>query len=193
MNRRNAIKQTALVIGGTTISTSLLTGLLTSCQPEPGITWTPVFLDENEGATLTRALDTLIPTTDTPGALDAGVPEFLDKLAKDYLPKEDQEKFRAGLAKMNADSEEKYGKSFAKASKEQQTELITQYDNEAFGENPKDDEAIEFYRDFKSSAGWAFCTSERGAKEHLQFVFDPGSYTGCVPLAEVGGKNWIYP
>jgi len=194
MNRRDAIKQSFLVIGGTAISTSVLSGLLVSCQADAKLAWTPTFLTEDEAATLTGALDALLPTTDTPGALDAGVPQFLDQLAKDFLPEEDQQKFRDGLAAMNADSEAKYGKAFGKLSDAQQTELLTTYDQAAFGEGEKGDFAAkDFYPEFKQSACWAFCTSELGAKEHLQFVFDPGGYTNCVPLEEVGGKVFLNP
>ncbi|MEM6699414.1 MAG: gluconate 2-dehydrogenase subunit 3 family protein [Bacteroidota bacterium] len=194
MNRRDAIRQSFLVIGGTAISTSVLSGLLVSCQADAKLNWTPTFFTEDEAKTLTGALDALLPTTDTPGALDAGVPQFWDQLAKDYLPEEDQQKLREGIAAMNADSEAKYSKTFAQLSDAQQLELITAYDQAAFGEDKKEDfEAMEFYPEFKYAACWAFCTSELGANEHLEFVSIPGAYTNCVPIEEVGGKTFLNP
>jgi hypothetical protein len=36
-----------------------------------------------------------------------------------------------------------------------------------------------------------FFTSEPGATQVLQYIAVPGSYKGCVPLAEAGnGKTW---
>ncbi|MEM8525508.1 MAG: gluconate 2-dehydrogenase subunit 3 family protein [Bacteroidota bacterium] len=194
MNRRDAIKQSFLVIGGTAISTSVLSGLLVGCQADAKLAWTPTFLTEEEAKTLTSALDVLLPTTDTPGALDAGVPQFLDQLANDFLPEDDQQKFREGIKAMNTDSEAKYSKAFAQLSEAQQTELLTAYDQAAFGEGSKEGlSAIDFYPEFKQSACWAFCTSEPGATKHLQFVFDPRGYSNCVPIAEVGGKAFLNP
>ncbi|MEM9885121.1 MAG: gluconate 2-dehydrogenase subunit 3 family protein [Bacteroidota bacterium] len=193
MNRRDAIKRSFLVIGGTAISTSVLSGLLVSCQKEMTLAWTPEFLTEDQAKTLTAALDVLLPTTDTPGALDAGVPQFWDQLAKDYLPEEDQKKFLDMLAAMNTDSEAEYEKTFPQLSNKQQTELLTAYDQAAFGEGTGEFAMNEFYPDFKQSACWAFCTSEKGATEHLAFLFDPREYKNCVSLEEVGGKVVVYP
>ncbi|MEL6942771.1 MAG: gluconate 2-dehydrogenase subunit 3 family protein, partial [Bacteroidota bacterium] len=98
------------------------------------------------------------------------------------------------IAAMNTDSEAKYGKSFAKLSNKQQVELMTAYDQAAFGDGAKDGlAALDFYPEFKESSCWAFCTSEKGATEHLQFVFDPRGYTNCVPIEEVGGKGFVTP
>ena len=193
MNRRDAIKQSFLIIGGTAISTSVLSGLLVSCKTDTPLNWIPEFLAEDEAKTLTAALDVLLPSTGTPGALEAGVPEFWDQLAKNYLPAEDQQKFKDMLAAMNSDSESKYGKTFPSISKEQQTELLTAYDQAAFSEGEGEFAMNEFYEEFKEGACWAYCTSERGAQEHLTFNFDPRAYKNCVSLEEAGGKVMVYP
>lgn len=195
MTRRDALRQSVLVIGGTAVSTSLLSGLLVSCTSDPSIDWTPEFLTIDEAGMLNQFIDILLPTTDTPGAVEAGVPEFLDKFAQNYLPSEVQQKFRDGLMAINKDSEAKYGKPFNKLSNEQQTELINIYDEAAFGEGKEGSDlvALDFYKEMKSNICWAYCTSELGATKHLQFDFDPGEYVDCVPIDEVGGKVWVYP
>ncbi|MEM1325370.1 MAG: gluconate 2-dehydrogenase subunit 3 family protein [Bacteroidota bacterium] len=196
MNRRDAIKRSFLVLGGTAVSTSVLSGLLVGCKSEPDVTFVGEFFDEAGVRSLSRVIDILIPKTDTPGALEAGVLEFLDGFANSFLPEEDQQKLRDGLAAMDTDSEARFGKSFNDASAEQQLELIQAYDQAAFGDTDAENpfEAKDFYPQIKESVCWAYCTSEKGAKEHLQFVFDPREYSGCVPIEEAGkGVTYVYP
>jgi hypothetical protein len=196
MNRREAIKRSFLVLGGTAVSTSLLSGLLISCESKPDVTFVGEFFDEAGVRSLSRVIDILIPTTDTPGALDAGVLEFMDGFANTYLPEEDKQKLRDGLAAMDTDSEERFGKSFNDASAEQQVELIQAYDEASFGKTDEENPfaAKDFYPQIKESVCWAYCTSEQGAKEHLQFVFDPGGYSNCIPIEEAGkGVTYVYP
>lgn len=188
MNRRDALKQTVLVIGGTSLSLGALSSLLVSCQAENKINWTPRFFTPEEAKALTAALDVLIPTTDTPGAIDAGVPEFIDAIAADLLTAEDKQKFKDGIATLDADSQTKFSKPFAAATRAQQTELLVEYDNATFGADTSNKN--EFYESLKETAVWAFCTSELGATQHLQHEMNPGAYTNCVPIAEVGGKTW---
>ncbi|NJL75585.1 MAG: gluconate 2-dehydrogenase subunit 3 family protein [Saprospiraceae bacterium] len=159
-----------------------------SCQADSKITWTPKFFTEEEAKSLTAALDVLIPATDTPGAIDAGVPEFIDLLAADLLEAEEKQQFKDGIAQMDADSQAKFGKLFVQASREQQTELLVGYDNATFGTDTSNKN--EFFENLKNTAVWAFCTSEKGATQHLQYELNPGGYTNCVPIAEVGGKTW---
>ncbi|MEM9847188.1 MAG: gluconate 2-dehydrogenase subunit 3 family protein [Bacteroidota bacterium] len=196
MNRRDAIKRSFLVLGSTAVSTSVLSGLLAGCKSDATVTFATQFFDETEAKSLSRILDILIPTTDTPGALDAGVLEFLDRFAADYLPEADQQKLRDGMAAINTDSEARFGKAFAAASAKQQVELIEAYDQAAFGNTGQKDTfaAKDFYQQIKENACWAYCTSERGANEHLQFVLIPGGYTNCIPLEEAGdGVTFVYP
>lgn len=195
MNRREALKRSFVVLGGAAVSTSLLSGLLVSCESEPALSFTPQFFEDAEVRSLSRVLDILLPTTDTPGALDAGVMEFLDGFATSYLPEENQTELRDGIAALTTDSQSRFDKDFLDLTDEQQIELIKAYDQAAFGKIDEENTfaAKDFYPQFKETACWAFCTSERGAKEHLQFVFDPGGYSNCVPIEEVGGKLFLYP
>lgn len=197
MNRREALKRSFVVLGGAAVSTSLLSGLLVGCKSdvEDIATFTPQFFEDAEVKSLSRVLDILLPTTDTPGALDAGVMEFLDEFATNYLPEENQQELRDGVAALNTDSSGRFDKDFLDLTAEQQVELIEAYDQAAFGDTDEENPfaAKDFYPQFKETACWAYCTSEKGAKEHLQFVFDPGGYSNCVPIEEVGGKLFMYP
>ncbi|TBW27380.1 gluconate 2-dehydrogenase subunit 3 family protein [Gramella sp. KN1008] len=77
MNRRQALRSIglgagAIVIGPTTLS------LLQSCKNDPEYDWTPEFLSASHGMVLKNILEVMIPTTDTPGANDVNVAQFID-------------------------------------------------------------------------------------------------------------------
>ena len=58
--------------------------------------YAPAFFTPAEYATLSRLTDVIIPPTDTPGAVGAGVPEYIDRVVS--LNAEHQPLVRAGLA-----------------------------------------------------------------------------------------------
>ncbi|NJM26524.1 MAG: gluconate 2-dehydrogenase subunit 3 family protein [Bacteroidia bacterium] len=72
-------------------------GVLNGCTAKPTINWTPAFFTKDQGILVTQVADIIIPKTDTPGAADVGVPDFIDNLLKDCYDKEGQDKFIAAL------------------------------------------------------------------------------------------------
>ena len=69
-------------------------------------------LNASESATLCRFLDRLIPEDDYPGAVGAGVPEFLGRLASSDLPGLVLE-LRQGLAGLEAEAQAGYRMGFS--------------------------------------------------------------------------------
>lgn len=188
MNRRDAIKQGALYIGGTVISASIASTILAGCKAEPKLLWEPEVLSLEQGSLLNKAVDLIIPSTDTPGAIDAAVPQMIDQfLAKQVLKKEESERLLAGLEQMNKDAQEKYGKNFADLSDEDAFAMLKAYDEAAHGENAKPN---HFFTDLKSLTVFGYATSELGATQHLSYLQIPGGYDGCMPLEEAGGVTW---
>lgn len=84
--------------------------------------YTPQFLSAKEYATIARLSDVIIPADATPGALAAGVPEFIDfMLAHDP---DIQYPFRTGLVWLDAHSQRLHGSSFINLPAQQQTDLL---------------------------------------------------------------------
>ena len=96
MDRREALRRTALLMGGI-VSAPAIMGVLNGCTAKPTIDWKPVFLSQDQSIIVTQVADIIIPKTDTPGAKEAGVPAFIDLMLKDCYSKEDQDRFTAGL------------------------------------------------------------------------------------------------
>lgn len=179
---------------GGTISAATIAGVMSGCQPTPqGIDWEPQFLTLEQGNTVSAVVDRIIPTTDTPGAVEVGVPEFVDVMLKDNYQEGAQKRFLEGLAELEKDAMSNHNSSFVQLSTEQQDALLKKYDEAAYETINKDgyngDRERPFFNMIKELTLVGFFTSEVGATEVLQYDPLPGTYEGCVPLEEVG-KAW---
>ncbi len=189
MDRREAIKHTALLMGGI-MTSSAIAAILDGCTAPPADNWLPTFFSEEEAEDMAAFAERLIPRTDTPGALDAGVHRFMDAMLADVAEPEDQEAFRAGMARFRQEATERYGQAFAKCRPEQQDELIGEWEKRVFGgEADAQSPEVKFYRGAKQLVFLGFFTSEPGATQVLQYDPIPGTYDGCIPLAAVG-RAW---
>src|SRR5688572_6887555 len=111
MDRREAIKRTAWLMGGV-VSAPAIMGVLKGCTAKPGIDWKPVFLTEDQGVLVSQVAEIIIPKTDTPGAKDVGVPSFIDSMLKDCYAKEDQDRFMTGLKEFDEGAKADHGEVF---------------------------------------------------------------------------------
>jgi len=96
MKRREAVKKMALVMGGV-LSAPTLSVLLESCTTDKKRTDSKEFSEE-EKEIIKRISDIIIPETDTPGAVQAEVPEFIEMMVRETYPEKMQEEFQDGLA-----------------------------------------------------------------------------------------------
>ncbi|MEZ4701452.1 MAG: gluconate 2-dehydrogenase subunit 3 family protein, partial [Rhodothermales bacterium] len=103
MQRREALKKTALLGGSAALSTSLL-GLLQSCQQQPRLGWQPTFLSEDHARLVSSLVDTLLPATDTPGGLDVKVDMFIDLVMGKMYDAAGQQQAVADMDAFNARS-----------------------------------------------------------------------------------------
>ncbi len=191
IDRREALRKTALLMGAA-VSASALTGILQGCKAAPELTYTPSFFTEDQARIVSEVAEIIIPKTDTPGAKDTGVPGFIDLMLKDCYTKEDQDRFLAGLTAFEEEAKKAYGDSFIYCKPEQQVELVTKIHAAAVAESKENKEAKRpFILMAKELTLLGFFTSEPGATQVLQYIAVPGSYKGCIPLAEAGnGKTW---
>jgi len=97
MNRREVIQRTAMILGYA-ITGPALTGVLNGCKADPELTFIPEFFTRDQASLIAALTEIIIPRTDTPGAIDAGVPMFIDRMLKEVYPKESQEIFLKNLA-----------------------------------------------------------------------------------------------
>lgn len=192
MDRREALKRTALLMGGA-VSAPAIMGILKGCKAKPGIDWKPAFVNEDQASIISTVSDIIIPRTDTPGAVDAGVPGFIDQMLKEVYTEEDQKYFLDGLAAFNDGAKSEYGDAYIDLDAEDQAAYVKSVHDAAVEAEQTTDPAPKrpFILMMKELTMLGFFTSEPGATQVLQYVAVPGAYKGCIPLSEAGnGKTW---
>lgn len=193
MNRRDALKNTSLILGYS-LSGSTLATILNSCQSEAGLDWTPVFFSKEQAATIESMTHIILPKTDTPGAEDLQLARFIDKMIHTVLSDEEKEHFLSGLQQFVQDCEAQYGSSFTELTEEQQTEILEKYDAETppmtasiWGFSVEPVKSIPpFFRVLKELSLFGYFSSEEISKNILSYDPVPGTYNPCIPLNDVG-------
>src|SRR3546814_21192284 len=74
---------------------------------------------------MTALSERVMPTTDTPGAIAAGVPEYIEKLLADWASPDDRKPILAGRDAIEARSRADYQIAADKAKHAQQAALMT--------------------------------------------------------------------
>jgi hypothetical protein len=163
-------------------------------QAHPAAGYALRTLNAHQNATVVVMTDLILPETSTPGAKGARVNEFIDLILTDWATEEERAKFLAGLADVDKQSNELFGKDFVDASPTQQTALLHAIDDAAMAErgamprmgNPVlvHDRQMQgaFWPVFKSITLHGYYTSEIGFTQELQLQIIPGEQHGCAPV-----------
>ena len=114
---RHSIDRRAFVQLAATFGLSLsLPGLAAKAPAEP--------LSPDELSLVGEVSELIIPTTDTGGALAAGVPDFVKMMLSDWFTAAERENFIAGMHEFSAGALEKYGKKFAELTASQKDQYF---------------------------------------------------------------------
>ena len=93
MKRRDAIKNASLLLGYT-MAVGTSAAIMHGCKAEPKIDYMPEFLSMDQLKNVMHLAERIMPQTDTPGAMAAGVHTFIDQTISRFWEKEDQDKTR---------------------------------------------------------------------------------------------------
>ena len=214
MDRREAVKSVAFLIGGALSATTIAT-LFDSCT-QPGKNSENLFSEDQEKL-IAEIADIILPTTaKSPGAKAAAVGPFITLMIKDCYPAEAQKAFVKGLEDLEVRAKKEYSKSFLEMSVAERNDLLTKVKDETIAaqkaekeELEKTDKAPEVQaspvkaapiRDAKKTKPYFFAiardltilgffSSEIGATKANEYVEIPGRYDGCVDL-KPGQKVW---
>ena len=190
-----------LAIGGV-IATPTLMQLLSGCTTQKSGGWEPKFLTSEEKIIVTHLSDLILPTSDTIGALDVQVPQFIDLVLHNVSTKKEQEKFKMGTTyfkntfKKIAAKEITEGSkndfsallyTYFKISSEKQAHIFKLLEKDQVSSNKKEDYFIYSYLMFiRKYTLFGYYTSEEVGTEILTYNPTPGFYNGCVPIEEAG-------
>lgn len=133
--------------------------------------------------TLVAALaDTIIPKTDIPGAIDVGVPQFVDRLIAAWYSDADGAELAASLTGFDARCQAVTGRVFSLLDPPGRDEFLTTIDGK-----PGEPGSIEAgYRRIKDAIVFGYLTSKPVATLLGGMPIIPGRFDGCTP---VGGTR----
>jgi hypothetical protein len=168
MDRRKALQNVALLLGGTIVGGSMF--LQTGCKPSAK--QINDLFDEDQVKFLDEVAETILPKTNTPGAKEAAVGAFMALMVKDCYTPENQQVFLKGLEDIDKRSKEKFSSDFMDLTAAQRTELLTALDKEQkeYQKNKKKEEPSHYFRMMKELSLLGFFTSEVGATKALRYV-----------------------
>lgn len=175
MNRRNALKLTAGVVGGAIIGSEFFLSGCVNKERKEGL------FSEGDVALLDEVGETILPKTErSPGAKEAKIGEFMKAIVLDCYNEKEQEVFKNGLAELK-------GKDFMGLSPRDRFNYLAQLDKKTQSLNL--DENPHYFPMMKQLTLWGYFSSEPGATKSLRYNPVPGEYIGCVPY-KAGDRAW---
>ena len=139
----------------------------------------PPLFTPAQRALVSALSERVMPTTDTPGAIAAGVPDYIEHMLTDWAVRDDQATILAGLAAIDARSMSDNGKRAAQATPAQQDALLTlAMDGAIPGGAP-------FFQAFRQLVITGYFTSEIGMTQEREWVPVPGRYDGAYPYSNI--------
>ncbi len=155
-------------------------------------------LEQGQRKLCTVLAELIIPTTDTPGAISAGVPAFVEMMVCDWYTATERKIFLDGLNALNKDCQDRHSAAFLEVSEKQQIMALHRQEDLAAAYEapqdatsflmPKEDEHVPFFDKLKELVVIGYYHSEVGAKQELIYKPMPMEYRE-IPFAEVG-RQW---
>ena len=161
----------------------------TDSEPQP-----LTVLSEHQAHTLGAIAERILPATDTPGAGDAGIPAFVDRLLEGWLPDAARDHLLVELDRFDNRAREHNPEAagFVDLESAAQDELLTeaqdeaiaQRDGRAFSRNVNRLHEQSFFDLVKWLTLFGYYTSEAGMKSELGYRIVPGRWDPCVDIED---------
>lgn len=191
INRREALRNASLIMGGA-LSSSVVAGILASCQIEEAADWQPKFLSQDQADLVAALTQRILPTTDQPGAKEANVDQFVDLMLKEFYLDPEKHHFIKGLTAIDKEAQSNFDQSFTTCDAGQQDQILIKSAQQAKIQLQQTEPATSlkpFFVMIKELTVVGFFTSEIGASHVINYDPIPGGFDGCVSLDQPG-KNW---
>lgn len=166
--RRNVLAASAGAFGYATLQAEPIRAAIPAiaAYQAEGSGWTPRLLTPAQGELLATLCEHILPRTDTPGARDAGVHEFID-LELSLADGDDQLAALGGLDWIDRRAQELHGSSFVGLDGARQLDVLREISDEHDEHPPQLIAGAAFFSDLKRRTLFAFYTSKIGRTEAL--------------------------
>lgn len=198
MNRREILKIAAVLMGGGlsgSLSTNVLAGLAPTNQPSRAVFSTPI------RKSVAILAEMIIPKTDTPGAIEAGAPAFIEMMVADWFTDGERTIFYGGLKSLDAFCKASYQKDFNACDNQQRIVALKNSEKSASSYKSKEevmgfsqktvDPNTPFFTKLKELTVLGYFTSEVGSKQALSYNPMPMRYEGDYDFDKVG-REWSW-
>jgi hypothetical protein len=167
----------------------------------PTATPSLALFNERQSQMVSALAEIIIPTTDTPGAIAAGTPAFIEMMAADWYTDTERGIFFKGLAALDTYCQASFGKSFLEASEEQRIAALRDAELQAAGYKSTGpagfaaammkyvDEHSPFFTKIKELTVIGYYSSEVGATQEMAYNPMPMSYQGDYDFSTIG-RHW---
>jgi len=192
MNRRDALKNTAVLLG-TAISATTF-GVLFQSFTLPENEKNSISFSADQEKILAEFADIIIPPTkDAGGAKAAGLGSFIPMMITDCYPAKMQQAFAEGLKDMEAKSLKDFNKDFLSLTVQEREQLVGNMRTETI-EKIKADKAAKrsvpyFFVLARDLTILGYYASEIGCTQSREYIAIPGKYDGATDL-KPGQKSW---
>ena len=184
MNRREALKKVAFLMGGAISATTMgvLFESFTVLEKDRNF----VSFSATDEEILAEFADIILPTTQSsPGAKAAGLGAFIPMMIKDCYPAEMQEIFASGMKEMQAKCLKDFNKDFLTMTIEERQKLMKDLTAEAIAT----EKAPSFFLLARDLTILGYFSSEIGCTQAREYLPVPGRYDGNAEY-KPGQKAW---
>lgn len=171
MQRRSAVKNIALTIGAAIV------------LPSWANAWNKdSFLKNNFSISslpinlLAEIVETIIPKTNTPGAKELNIQQFIPKMIADCYDKKAQEIYAKGFELVDKNAKNSFSKSFLECDAKQRLEVLNKM---AKSENSAEKSFIQLVKGLTIKG---YLSSEYVMTNLRIYEYAPARYHGCVPV-----------
>lgn len=168
MERRKVIKGIALSLGSLVTMPAWASGWSISNFE----TLTPL----NNDALLAELCETIIPKTQTLGAKDLGIHQFIQKVVTDCFDKKARDNFAQSLSQIAPISIKAFGKPFVEGNTAQRINVLENLSKS------EDKNLQNFYQILRGLTIQGYTSSEYYMTNFTDYEMAPARYLGCVPV-----------
>jgi hypothetical protein len=116
--------------------------------------------------------------------MDVGVPAFIDLLYGEFMTPAERQMLTTGLDAVETAGKAAGGASFSALAVQGQDTVLRAMARAEEGQ-PQG-----FFRLIRSATILGYFTSEQVGRTVLHYEPIPGRYEGCIPIDQVGRRNW---
>ena len=168
MNRRDLLKKGIYGLAGVTLSSTLISTLQSCSSIEKYI---PLYFSNNEFFLLSNIVDFLVPKTETPGAVEMKVPQFIDIIISETYNNESKNNFSNKFKILIEDF--KSNNIDLSDYNSMKSKFVNDFNNKTHQ---------EIYNQIRDLTVWGFKTSKEIALNVLNYNPIPGYQLGCVDI-----------